>query len=188
MKNLLPHEDQVTSWYQPYYLYDVVSVYNKHTSLFENRKRATGVFFDTNGEILILNATCSLQDTFSRKKARSLILGRFHAFIKNGYLARGLHFLNLDEFIRGIQNIAAAIRLNFYPKEIGVHSKVIVTDDKGKKTTKEMIIMSKASEVDIGDVFYHFNFVVAAHTKFFDKLAKKMEVPVMVQPTPEFPI
>lgn len=62
--------NSITSFYEPYYVYDVIPVFNKTTNTYENRRRCTAISFSEDGEIILAFSICSLLDSFKKKVAR----------------------------------------------------------------------------------------------------------------------
>lgn len=71
MKNPLPFCNDIDAkFYEPYYLYDLITVINKTTCLPEMRHRAAAISFSDEGQIIMAFALCNPKDLFSKKIAR----------------------------------------------------------------------------------------------------------------------
>lgn len=159
MRNLLKNnKGSNTSWFEPYYIYDTVSAFNRTTNTFEPRKRTTAVFFSTNTSILIIHSICSPYDNFSKKKAKGIIHRRFNHYINSSkFVEKVYHFGSIEEYKKYAENTADLIRSNFCPYHF-------------YQETDTDVVPISSGEADIVQLYFQVNYISALYNKFHNVL------------------
>lgn len=158
MKPLLKIDNKDTKYFAPYYVYDNVTQYSREKDTIETRKRITGIFYGTLGDIIVISSTCSPKDSFSKHKGKSIIMNRFRSFITKSISSNVYYFRDMNDYMNGIANLANFIRTSFNPR-------VFASTVEGKA------VDIKSKQADIEDIYFHKTFIVTGYTKFFNKLS-----------------
>ncbi len=175
-------------FYEPYYLYDLITVINKSTCLPEMRHRAAAISFSDEGQIILAFALCNPKDNFSKKVARegskgkSRVIGlnskvryMYDHFISSDRSSSILindnmsyYFSDIEQFNQFVTAHVSAIRDTFMHNNL-YHTR-LKSYNQGAVPTKIHFDDSKALE----DVLFLKTFVNNAYIKF-------MSHPTMVQ-------
>jgi hypothetical protein len=139
---ILPNSE--TSFYEPYYVYDVIPILNKTTNTYENRRRCTAISFSNDGEIVIAFSICSLLDAFKKKVARGKTRKRTIDIIRKIRLNdesyqilnsdKAFYFASIQDYEDFVFSTKAATKLfhtpgkTFLPQKDGTYIKVNGSD------------------------------------------------------------
>ncbi len=169
MKPILYKTDSGKIVYQPYYVYDLVTVYNKTTNAYENRRRLTGIsFFEK--KIILSMALCSNLDVFSKEKARDVVARKLRSTITHLELGKPVTrsniFHSIEEFNYFCDNMGKVAHLMFTPHNISatINKEHITINGNIKKKRTNAVYPS--NEDNIASVYFHQDFVNSAWTLY----------------------
>lgn len=182
MKNPLPFCDSsLPVFFEPYYVYDLITVMNKSTCLTELRHRATAVSFSDEGQIIVAFTICNPKDNFSKKVARegskkAKVLGlndkikyMYHHQVKEDD-ARGIitnsnmtyYFANIDIFNEFVNAHCLAVKDTF------MHNHMYYSRLKSYNTGQKLTKIHFDDHDVLQDVLFLKTFINLAYKKFMD--------------------
>lgn len=147
---------------------------------FDVRKRTTGISFSEHGEIILAFAICSPLDRFNKKIARGRILKRIRTIIEtyDRNLAlnapremfgnnSSFYFQSIDQFLEFCELFDHTAGLFFTPQYVLTQQKL---KDALGTIIEQNIEFKKFQKVELGDVYFHQNFIMNSLPKFLSKL------------------
>ena len=179
--------DQITNnnigiIYQPYYIYDTVTIYDKSKKTYENRRRLTGISLSSDLTIFIAMTVCSQEDTFSKVKAREVVNRRIMTAIQQ--IANLRHpttaycFDDIHSFNAFCDNMGQFAHFMFTPHNVtGTENKHITTPS-GNMKRKRFNVSYPSTPMDVSSIYFHQDFVNKVY------LAFKMEMGEATPVTP----
>ncbi len=184
MKKRLFINNQHTDFYQPYYIHDYVTIFDKNTNSYVDRRRATGISISDNGEIIIAFAVCSDTDLYSKPKARNIITNRIESLIRhlsanNKFtyqyaLNNAFYFPDISAFKEFTNMFDISASYFFTPNQV-------IKTNKHKDTITDKVITTNtllsSPRENISYAYWHYEFVVNTFTKFMSCLTNEPTAP-----------
>lgn len=197
MKNLLQLNGMQLSFYEPYYIYDYIYIYDKTAKDYVLRRRASAISYSMNGEIVVTTAVCSDKDPFIKKQARAILNNRLLNVVEKIELcqyetmdnihseADSTYFSSYDVFTQYCDAFDNNVRLFFTPYKIPYLARIptdTFVDNKGVTRTQ---VTSKIKHLDSlkqspANVYLHKDFVNASYAKFMkvvSELSRSQDFP-----------
>lgn len=165
MKPILYKTDSGKIVYQPYYVYDYVTVFNKTTNSYENRRRLTGIsFFEK--KIILSMALCSNLDVFSKEKAREVVARKLRSTITHLEIGKPVTrsniFHTIEEFNFFCDNMGKTAHLFFTPHNISATVNQSYTTSNGNNKKRRVNTSYPSNEDNIASIYFHQDFVNSA--------------------------
>lgn len=181
MKNLLQLDGINVTFYEPYFVYDIVTIFDKTKNAYVNRRRASAISYSQSGEIILATAICSEQDIFSKKQARKILLNRVKKLVNRvevdsfnlDYLACNdncfyfSHYSMYDEYCNMFDKHAT---LFFTPYHVSYLDRV---ENKWTTSTKLYVNVQKKLDTlsnSVASVYLQKNFISTTYHKFMNVL------------------
>lgn len=171
MKKPLLLNGQENDFFEPYYIYDTVSVYDKIADKYVSRRRSVAISISAIGEIAIASTICSAQDNFVKKTARSklgarlrsALLGFFGTERTNAGIysnSEGSHvfsdYATYNSFCNSVDSLGNQYFLPY---------RVQVAETTAGKTKSYDVTRKSAS-----DIYLHRRFLAVIYPKFMGKV------------------
>lgn len=186
MKNLLQLNGVNVEFYEPYFIYDIVNIYDKTAKEYVIRRRASAISYSNHGEIIIATAICSDEDSFSKKQARNILMNRLLNMVQyvigpsfdKAYMHADdecYYFAAVSCYDEYCTLFDRHSRLFFTPYKINYLDRVpqsSFVDNKGVTRTRVTSVVKSMDTLKKGvsDVYLHRDFINSSYYKFMNVL------------------
>jgi hypothetical protein len=189
-KNPLQLDNQPTDFYDPYFVYDVVTIFDKNSQQYVVRQRATAVSFSNNGEMIIAFAVCSDHDVFSKPKARAILKNRIDSCLRtvmnqginDGFaLNNAYYFRSIEEYKSFCNLFDISASYYFTPNAIIQQQRTKSATNPNKHVKTYKLIESPRENVSYS--YWHYEFITNTYARFMTCFDNATPPVAELQPT-----